>query len=457
MAHRRPLCEPRSFAARLRTHRNGPAPARRQHHLSRMPNDLSIDQARRLLFRAGRLSTRRLAAGPQRPRELPASRSGCATPYAGCRARAAAPAACPSRHRAARCQCGPAGGCLCGRRRARPVRPCAAVRRQGRGYGSGLRGRRIDGRDLGRIVTRGRMAGRQPVCHDPDCDRHRRSAQRPYCTRRTGAHRDRRQLWHVVGDRAWTAVRPAGADPPRCANPRRRAADGLGRCRARFGLPPRSRPAGVAFLARRETSKALVSATKYSPNPISIIKLWLNCIISPNSFRKGWRIAFRLITLSVILPESRQLAGDDAMYPVGQNVLIVDDDLGRGQAIERILREEGFAVTIATEGFAALRAAGSEQFALVIAAVELPGTLDGVTTVRRLRARQPWLKALFTGEFARGPRWAGRDCDEFIAAPFHRRELLGCVFELLQRESLPGADLVRRSRLELDSPAPRPI
>ena len=91
---------------------------------------------------------------------------------------------------------------------------------------------------------------------------------------------------------------------------------------------------------------------------------------------------------------------------------------------------------------------------MVIAAVELPGTLDGVTTVRRLRARQPWLKALFAGEFARGPRWAERDCDEFIAAPFHRRELLGCVFELLQRESLPGADLVRRSRLELDSPGP---
>jgi len=141
------------------------------------------------------------------------------------------------------------------------------------------------------------------------------------------------------------------------------------------------------------------------------------------------------------------------MYPVGQNVLIVDDDLGRRQSIERILREEGFAVTTASEGFAALRA-GGQQFALVIVAVELPGTLDGVTTVRRLRARQPWLKALFTGEFARGRRWAGRDCDEFIAAPFHRRELLGCVFELLQRESLPGADLVRRSRLELDSTGP---
>ena len=145
------------------------------------------------------------------------------------------------------------------------------------------------------------------------------------------------------------------------------------------------------------------------------------------------------------------------MYPDGQKVLIVDHDPGRRQSIERILTGEGFAVTAVSEGFAALRAAGKRRFALIIAAVNLPGTLDGLTTVRRLRARQPRLKALFTGEFARGPRWSSRDCDEFIAAPFHRRELLGCVFELLQRDVLPGADLVRRSRLELDTPASRPI
>jgi CheY-like chemotaxis protein len=112
------------------------------------------------------------------------------------------------------------------------------------------------------------------------------------------------------------------------------------------------------------------------------------------------------------------------MYPDGQNVLIVDHGLGRRQSIERVLAEEGFVVTAVSEGFAALRAAGQRRFALIIAAVDLPGTLDGITTVRRLRARQPRLKALFTGEFARGPRWSSRDCDEFIAAPFHRRELL---------------------------------
>ena len=131
------------------------------------------------------------------------------------------------------------------------------------------------------------------------------------------------------------------------------------------------------------------------------------------------------------------------MYPDGQKVLIVDHDPGRRQSIERILTEEGFAVTVVSEGFAALRAAGKRRFALIIAAVNLPGTLDGLTTVRRLRARQPRLKALFTGEFARGPRWSSRDCDEFIAAPFHRRELLGCVFELLQREIVHG-EIIRR-------------
>ena len=137
------------------------------------------------------------------------------------------------------------------------------------------------------------------------------------------------------------------------------------------------------------------------------------------------------------------------MYPEGQNVLVVDHDLTRRQSIERILTEEGFSVTAVSGGFAAARAAKTKRFALVITAVELPGTLDSATTLRRLRAKQPRVKALFTGTVSPGPGWGSRDSDEFIAVPFHRRELLGCVFELLQRDVLPGADLVRRSRLDL--------
>ena len=127
------------------------------------------------------------------------------------------------------------------------------------------------------------------------------------------------------------------------------------------------------------------------------------------------------------------------MYPEGQNVLAVDHDPTRREMIERILTEEGFS---------AIRAAASGRFALAIAAVSLPGTLDGSATIRQLRGRQPWLKVLFIGDVAQWPRRPDQICDEFIPSPFHRRDLLGCVFELLQRDALPGADLVRRSRLD---------
>ena len=124
------------------------------------------------------------------------------------------------------------------------------------------------------------------------------------------------------------------------------------------------------------------------------------------------------------------------MDPETQQILIVDSNAKRRQLSERALSEEGFAVTAVADGFSAVRAAGSQRFALVLAAVELPGSLDGLATMRLLRARQPWLRALFTGGVSGWPWWwSVADSDEFIPSPFHRHDLLGCVFELLQRET----------------------
>ena len=132
------------------------------------------------------------------------------------------------------------------------------------------------------------------------------------------------------------------------------------------------------------------------------------------------------------------------MYPDGQQILVIDDNPLRRQQIECILSDEGFAVTAVAQGFSAIRAAASRRFALAIAAVDLPGSLDGASTIGQLRARQPWLKALFVGDIAHWANGPGRICDDFIAAPFHRRELLGGVFELLQREIVRG-EIVRRA------------
>ncbi len=123
------------------------------------------------------------------------------------------------------------------------------------------------------------------------------------------------------------------------------------------------------------------------------------------------------------------------MYTEAQEILVVDSDAERRQRSAGVLADEGFAVTAVAEGFSAVRAASRRRFAMVVVAMELPGTLDGVAAVRQMRARQPWLRALFTGDGVRRPWCPAAGLDDFIAAPFHRRDLLGCVFELLQRHT----------------------
>lgn len=124
------------------------------------------------------------------------------------------------------------------------------------------------------------------------------------------------------------------------------------------------------------------------------------------------------------------------MYPKNSEILIIESEARRRQQTERLLAEEGFAVSVAAEGLTAIRIAAHRRFALAIVALDLPGTLDGAAILRQIRLRQPWLKALFVGAAAARPRWLDPEREDFIAAPMHRRDLLGCVFELLQRKGL---------------------
>ena len=140
------------------------------------------------------------------------------------------------------------------------------------------------------------------------------------------------------------------------------------------------------------------------------------------------------------------------MYPEGQEILVVIDDTERREQVAQTLGKEGFSVTAAAEGLAALRAVGAHRYALMIAAARLPGSLDGKTTVRQARARQPWLKALYIEEGAARRECTIPESDDVIAAPFERHELIGCTFELLQRGTAAAAELSRRARAEQHAP-----
>jgi DNA-binding response OmpR family regulator len=137
------------------------------------------------------------------------------------------------------------------------------------------------------------------------------------------------------------------------------------------------------------------------------------------------------------------------MYLDGQDILVVIDDTAQRARIAHLLADEGFGVTEAPEGLSALRAIGARRYALMIAALRLPGSLDGHSTVRQARLRQPWLKTLYTDEYGHRPERGDPETEDFIPLPCERYELLGCVFELLQRTNDgTQSDLGRRVRAE---------
>lgn len=137
------------------------------------------------------------------------------------------------------------------------------------------------------------------------------------------------------------------------------------------------------------------------------------------------------------------------MYLQGNEILVVVNEAERRELITHLLAGEGFAVTAAGDGLTALRTCANRRFGLVVVATDLPGSLDAPAIVRRVRRRQPWLRALHLGEAASRPILAYPDIDDFIAAPFDRAELIGCVFELLHRPAgSEVADLSRRIRAE---------
>jgi len=115
-------------------------------------------------------------------------------------------------------------------------------------------------------------------------------------------------------------------------------------------------------------------------------------------------------------------------------ILIVEDEATIRDLLEALLSQEGFVVESAPNGLSALALLEQRPFALMVTDVVLPGELDCVATVRYARARHPELKSLFiSGRL--GPVCDDSEQDDFVSKPFHARELLGCIWELLLRDT----------------------
>ncbi|HEY3267647.1 MAG TPA: response regulator transcription factor, partial [Armatimonadota bacterium] len=116
-------------------------------------------------------------------------------------------------------------------------------------------------------------------------------------------------------------------------------------------------------------------------------------------------------------------------------VLIVEDNPSVARFLEQAVREAGYTSLMVGDGLAALEAAGSGDFDLILLDVMLPG-LDGFSVCKRLRAagvRTPIL--ILTAKDTTADKIEGLDsgADDYIVKPFHVGELLARMRALLRR------------------------
>ncbi|HTW50505.1 MAG TPA: response regulator [Stellaceae bacterium] len=122
------------------------------------------------------------------------------------------------------------------------------------------------------------------------------------------------------------------------------------------------------------------------------------------------------------------------MSNLAPSVLIVEDDDSTREVIGNILRDGGFSICCEATAAAALSRIRRKRFDLVVADINLPGTMNGLGMMQKARQRRPELRCLFTSGWHQ-PIVCNPQIDEFIAKPFRPSELVGCVWKVLAGNS----------------------
>jgi len=118
----------------------------------------------------------------------------------------------------------------------------------------------------------------------------------------------------------------------------------------------------------------------------------------------------------------------------GPHILIVDDDPRVRNLLRRYLTDEGFRVSVAEDGETMRRRIAESAVDLVFLDLVLPGD-DGLTLARQLRAASDVPIIMLTGKGKMVDRVIGLEmgADDYIAKPFHLREVLARVRTVLRR------------------------
>ena len=145
-----------------------------------------------------------------------------------------------------------------------------------------------------------------------------------------------------------------------------------------------------------------------------------------------------------------------------QHILVVDDDPRIRNILTRYFEQEGYRVSAAADGQAMRAQLNAKPIDVVLLDVVMPGE-DGLTIAREIRATSDVGIIMLTGRDEVLDRVVGLEvgADDYIAKPFHLREVLARVKSVVrrrkqaldpaQRDKHRGEDVIRFDGWLLDT------
>jgi two-component system, OmpR family, copper resistance phosphate regulon response regulator CusR len=133
-------------------------------------------------------------------------------------------------------------------------------------------------------------------------------------------------------------------------------------------------------------------------------------------------------------------------------ILVVEDEPKVGQAIQKGLEREGYAVTWAASGEDGFFLSSAQRFDLVILDLMLPGRdgLEILATLRRKDAQTPVLILTARDGVDDRVRGLDRGADDYVIKPFAFAELLARIRALLRRGRTDQVLRMKLADLEMD-------
>jgi two-component system response regulator CpxR len=128
-----------------------------------------------------------------------------------------------------------------------------------------------------------------------------------------------------------------------------------------------------------------------------------------------------------------------------ERVLIIDDDVELCELVSEYLKPEGFEAESIHDGTQGLRRALSQEYAVVVLDVMLPG-INGFEVLRQIRHQSTIPVLMLTARGDEVDRIVGLEAgaDDYLPKPFNPRELVARIHAILRRTTA-SSNTVRNS------------